>query len=1129
MDGRSDLVLYQNGVRKLINFFPIPSGGVVRRAGTEFVTVFEEEKEEGSEEEVDTNVKNPIKKEDAPQQKNVRVMFPFVFSRESNFLIIITINTKKDEAECSYVNKGKLESLAELPFAFKPSDFGYVTEGGKAYLSFGLDYPVYELSLNIAEDSALTLRPFVVTRTLKQEGVEPLLPEAPLIQALALKRYLKEASFFAGSEGEAATYCRKGLDEIRKGVPEFLKNFCNGGFTSLSQRKVVLKALEDLLDKSLLYHNTLAIFNGRLWGLGTKKSMHEICASRVGAFEVFCALGGAPSPLDPIFATFSSGGFDCIVWSIPLAKELIVATTDGITILTERDRTKEGAVKVHKEIDISVSKIKPVILDKIIFFVGGDRRKIFSLYYSRERGGYQTSEVNVFAEHLFSDGIKKITATQSPFNMLTVVLRGGSFAAFIHDQELKLLGWSHHFLGGDGHVLDAVGIPDGDSDKIFFRVLRRAVEKGEQKEFLECFDCRNLTVKSFQIPHKLNYLDCYKNIQSDTDDKIDEEFEKIFSNEDFHETVAESELIKSFKKTKASVENIENNYTFNGVKVGILNETNKEKQAITSFIQEYIGNEDEKEGGGAGYGDLIATTIGLEYALVSLAEKYVGYRVNFLTGSREFERKSDDLLKELKAMLNTLQNNFKKIKEWFVKKNEQEQTLNGDIVYTPNKDIAFNYTIIKSFLHFDENDKKFFVVFPLLLDVLNDCSEKHVKADFVTKKREVNRGVLAKLNNAFLQTEGGCSKINLREFILTSTTKEDFFSQEIDRGKQELDKIKEEEIERDKQELDKINKEQNNNDPPGTLFCELFLKKKEEKEENIIGSYYDELAKTLPDFLKSVFKEDRKESNPHLAVFYFVFETIVANLAVFKQNISGTYTRLFQKFIGSTLKIPTPQEIAHLCLFYSKDHFPLWRRLFPDIDLETIKVFLRLGQEPKTTLCDEIEGIKAPYVGFECCVLGDTEKVFTGVVPGEPITFKTPAHYATIGFPYASQLQTFPFVFPDDYEHVLKQDVTVGLKVYNTKGGFLQILDNNGIIRNYEIQPLKFDIKSLEHYRTDKKLLIKETADAMSTPFLTGWVDFSVYTGIGKDVSLTFKIKDPYPVTLLKAYVKVKMLPHYRG
>ncbi|HJD63634.1 MAG TPA: hypothetical protein LFW13_01275 [Rickettsia endosymbiont of Sericostoma sp.] len=41
IEGRTELALYQNGVKKLINFMLLPSGGIMRRHGTQFVHLFD--------------------------------------------------------------------------------------------------------------------------------------------------------------------------------------------------------------------------------------------------------------------------------------------------------------------------------------------------------------------------------------------------------------------------------------------------------------------------------------------------------------------------------------------------------------------------------------------------------------------------------------------------------------------------------------------------------------------------------------------------------------------------------------------------------------------------------------------------------------------------------------------------------------------------------------------------------------------------------------------------------------------------------------------------------------------------------------------------------------------------------
>jgi len=40
MEGRSDTPLYQNGVKKMINWMVLPSGGIIRRPGTQLVYAY---------------------------------------------------------------------------------------------------------------------------------------------------------------------------------------------------------------------------------------------------------------------------------------------------------------------------------------------------------------------------------------------------------------------------------------------------------------------------------------------------------------------------------------------------------------------------------------------------------------------------------------------------------------------------------------------------------------------------------------------------------------------------------------------------------------------------------------------------------------------------------------------------------------------------------------------------------------------------------------------------------------------------------------------------------------------------------------------------------------------------------
>jgi hypothetical protein len=92
----------------------------------------------------------------------------------------------------------------------------------------------------------------------------------------------------------------------------------------------------------------------------------------------------------------------------------------------------------------------------------------------------------------------------------------------------------------------------------------------------------------------------------------------------------------------------------------------------------------------------------------------------------------------------------------------------------------------------------------------------------------------------------------------------------------------------------------------------------------------------------------------YLIVFYLTFWDITRLLERFKGNIYSVYKKLFARFtLEKYLPATASKEIAHICLFYSKEYFPIWKKLFPDIDIETIKVFLKLAIDPQYFLLDK--------------------------------------------------------------------------------------------------------------------------------------------------------------------------------
>ncbi|MCC8369541.1 MAG: hypothetical protein LN573_05750 [Rickettsia endosymbiont of Oxypoda opaca] len=112
----------------------------------------------------------------------------------------------------------------------------------------------------------------------------------------------------------------------------------------------------------------------------------------------------------------------------------VITWHDRWYLIKEGDRSKGEFIKIHKELDVPVSPIKPIIIGKTIFFVEGSGCKINSLYYSQEKGGFQLYDITAFARHLFISSIRQIVGINSPFSMIFAVLKDGSFNIFTYRQ-----------------------------------------------------------------------------------------------------------------------------------------------------------------------------------------------------------------------------------------------------------------------------------------------------------------------------------------------------------------------------------------------------------------------------------------------------------------------------------------------------------------------------------------------------------------------------------------------------------------------------------------------------------------------------------------------------------------------
>jgi len=417
--GRQDMKLYQAGVAKMVNFMILPSGATTRRHGTNFSNYFE--------------------------KARLRVMFSHIINRHNQNLVFISDITDKKDIDSSDPKKRKIrvevriahrkiEVVGEYKdIKLDKDEFRFFNSQGFTYLNFGHGQPIYSFHFN---DNKYIFEKY------KIDG----------------EKYKKVAN-------KEVTYQSIFRDSTKSEDKDI-----NGELKAKSTNPDKFKELTS---------DVVTSFEGRLWCFGGKENLHAIQASALGDKTKFNlaykSLLEARSPLSAFSVTFTSDTIDEVLWAVPLGDTMLVATTDGIYVLKTGDRTKDEFVKIHKEIDKSVSKIQPVILGKTIFFTDSDCKQIYNMSYSSDKGGYIVGSITKYAEHLFDKRIIKMIGVSSPFPMIFVHMHDGSLNHFTYDEEGKNMGWSQHYLGGSGQILDICLRQHDEGEDIFFHVRRPTI------------------------------------------------------------------------------------------------------------------------------------------------------------------------------------------------------------------------------------------------------------------------------------------------------------------------------------------------------------------------------------------------------------------------------------------------------------------------------------------------------------------------------------------------------------------------------------------------------------------------------------------------------------------------------
>jgi hypothetical protein len=235
------------------------------------------------------------------------------------------------------------------------------------------------------------------------------------------------------------------------------------------------------------YPARVGFWEQRLWLGRTATVPHGIWGSRSADFENM-DFARPQRENDSIAMAITTGQTNAIEFFLPMER-LRVGTSDNVFALRGPNddvlvpNPPPGAKREPGP--RGVSSVKPIAVGEVAFYQPRVETGVRALGFAFEVEGAKSSDVSIFAPHLFEHyRIKRWAFQEEPYSILWVARDDGALLAFTWEAEQEVWGWTEIDVGG--LVLDVVCIPEGPESRVYLTVEREI--DGETVRYVEQLD-----------------------------------------------------------------------------------------------------------------------------------------------------------------------------------------------------------------------------------------------------------------------------------------------------------------------------------------------------------------------------------------------------------------------------------------------------------------------------------------------------------------------------------------------------------------------------------------------------------------------------------------------------------------
>lgn len=482
---RSDLVQYQNGVKSMINAYPLIHGCAKRRPGTKFIG-------------------------EVLDSTRIVKEIPFIFSNAEAFVLIFNggyIQIIKDD---EFILPTGSPTQITAPIIGHPS----VSPTREQIYHSYLDSELPQIDYSQQGSELILCHNKHAPATLSYDGVNWTLNDMLFTyHALSDNAYKTSYLNFQIVTGTTKfdttsefTLVTDGAGNITTGPT--LTGTGNGVLTAISIAKAfdvanttwTIKCVYSILNRQEWtvtssngitpitkwspnnYPRGISFYEQRLWFGGTLTDPQMLWGTKIGNYNIL-TLGSNDN--DGCEFQISSGRYDEIL-HLESSRQLLPLTYGSEFSVqgTYAQGITPSSVRIQPQTTYGSSVVSPMRIGSEILFLQGDGKKVRSISFDAPSDSNIAVDLTLLAEHITHDGIVDMTFSQSPDYISWFVTKSGDILSLTLLRSESITAWAQHTsLGGFENV---TSIPYLDTTRTY--LVATHIINGVYKRYIERFD-----------------------------------------------------------------------------------------------------------------------------------------------------------------------------------------------------------------------------------------------------------------------------------------------------------------------------------------------------------------------------------------------------------------------------------------------------------------------------------------------------------------------------------------------------------------------------------------------------------------------------------------------------------------